>query len=116
MEDAKETLQKAGKNDRFYKDDKYVKTACGIAYNGVLKALDGYFLLKGIEKTKDRKSINYYYEILSRLDKRMLNNLHDAYEVLHLLGYYDGILNISIVENGISVAYNIIDKIKPSEA
>jgi hypothetical protein len=113
MENAKETLRKAGKAGRFYRDDKYVRTACGIAYNGVLKALDGYFSLKGIEKIKGRKSIHYYYENLSNLDKKTLNNLHDAYEVLHLSGYYDGIRNVSIVENGFGVAYDIIAKIKP---
>ena len=42
MDNAKETLLKAGKEDDIYKDEKYVKTACGIAFNGVLKALDGY--------------------------------------------------------------------------
>ena len=31
MENARETLQKAGKEDRFYIDKKYVKTACGTA-------------------------------------------------------------------------------------
>jgi hypothetical protein len=46
MENARETLQKAGKSGRYYTDDKYVKAAYGIAYNGVLKALDGYLLLK----------------------------------------------------------------------
>ena len=39
MDNAKDTLKKVSKED-YYKDDKYVKTACSIAYNGVLKALD----------------------------------------------------------------------------
>ena len=38
----------------FYLDDKYVKTACGNAYNGVLKALDGYFILKDVKKLRIR--------------------------------------------------------------
>lgn len=42
MENATETLKKAGKDGKYYKDEKYVKTACGTAYNGVLKALDIY--------------------------------------------------------------------------
>ncbi len=116
MNNAKETLQKAGKEGQFYKDDKYVKTACGIAYNGVLKALDGYLFLKGVEKTKGRKSINYYYEALGKLDRKMLISLHDAYEVLHLSGYYDGIRNVKIVQSGLELAYDIISKIKPVAA
>ena len=46
LQNARETLQKAGKEGNYYQDEKYVKTACGTAYNGVLKAIDGYFLLK----------------------------------------------------------------------
>ena len=38
MDNAKATLKSAGKEDDYYNDDKYVKTACGTAYNGVLKA------------------------------------------------------------------------------
>ncbi|MCL6102727.1 MAG: DUF5618 family protein, partial [Bacteroidetes bacterium] len=49
MDNAKETLKKAGKEDDLYQDSKYVKTASGIAYNAVLKALDGYFILKEVK-------------------------------------------------------------------
>jgi len=52
MDNAKETLKMAGKEDRFYNDKKYVKTACGTAYNGVLEALDGYFILKDVPKKR----------------------------------------------------------------
>ena len=62
MDNAKEVLEKAGKEYNYYIDDKYVKAACAIAYNGVLKALDDYFILKqsaSIKKGK-RKSKEYY--------------------------------------------------------
>ncbi|MDR0732744.1 MAG: DUF5618 family protein [Dysgonamonadaceae bacterium] len=84
MENAKENLKKAGKEYLFYKDRKYVRTACGTAYNGVLLALDAYLLLKGIKKTKGRKSIEYYYEQVSKLDKKLLQHVNSAYELLHL--------------------------------
>lgn len=115
MDNAKEILQKAGKEDEFYKDEKYVKTACGTAYNGVLKALDGYLLLKNVEKRKGRKSIEYYQKSVAKIDKKLLNYLNSAYEVLHLSGYYDGIKDVKIVTRGFEVAYSIIDKIKPDE-
>jgi hypothetical protein len=35
MDNAKETLQKANKEDDFYHDRKYVRTACGTAYKNV---------------------------------------------------------------------------------
>ncbi|MDR3219696.1 MAG: DUF5618 family protein [Dysgonamonadaceae bacterium] len=115
MHNAKETLQKAGKEDNYYNDRKYVKTACGIAYNGVLIALDTYLLLKGIAKTKGRKSIEYYCEQISKLDKKMLRQVNNAYEILHLSGYYDGIQDAIVVKRGFDEAYELIDRIKPMQ-
>ena len=58
IENARDTLKKAGKEGRYYLDDKYVKLACGIAYSGVLKALDGYLKLKEVEKRREGKALN----------------------------------------------------------
>ncbi|MDR1224830.1 MAG: DUF5618 family protein [Tannerella sp.] len=113
MENAKESLKKAGKEDHYYKDRKYVKTACGTAYSGILIALDAYLSLSGVKKTGRRKSIEYYCEQLGRLDKKMLRTVNNAYEILHLSGYYDGILDARVVKAGMDEAYGIIDKIKP---
>jgi hypothetical protein len=114
MDNAKETLKKAGKEDRFYIDKKYVKTACGTAYNAVLLALDGYLLLKGIEKKKGRKDIDFYKESVSCLDKKLLNYVEEAYNILHVYGYYDGIRDTKIISSGFEMAYVIINKIKPA--
>jgi len=114
MDNAKKTLKEAGKEDRFYKDEKYVKTACGTAYNGVLKALDGYFILKEIPKKKGRKDIDYYRSNITKIDKKLLDYLNDVYEVLHLSGYYDGIKNVKIITEGFDLAYEIIKNIKPN--
>jgi hypothetical protein len=46
MDNAKECLKKAKKEDDYYHDKKYVKMACGAAYSGVLIALDGFLRLK----------------------------------------------------------------------
>ena len=113
MDNAKETLKKADKEDSFYIDDKYVKTACGTAYNGVLKALDCYFLLKEILRKKGRKDIDYYKSTITKIDKKMLNYLNNVYEVLHLSGYYDGITDVKVVARGFELASDIIEKIKP---
>ncbi len=114
MDNAKETLKKAGKEDNRYKDDKYVKTACGIAYNGVLKALDGFFILKDIDKPKGRKSVEYYQFNVTKLDKKLMNYFSDTYKILHLYGYYDGITDSVVIQRGLQLAYEIIEKIKPS--
>ena len=113
MDNAKETLKKAGKEDKFYLDKKYVKTACGTAYNGVLTALDGYLILKEIKKPRGRKSIEYYQDSITKIDKKLLNYVNSAYEILHLVGYYDGNNTVSVIKEGFNMAYTIIDKIKP---
>lgn len=117
MDNAKETLKKAGKDGSLYKDAKYVKTACGTAYNGVLIAIDAIFLIKGVaELKKGRKSIEYYRENLKKIDNKALAILNTAYNVLHLDGYYDGVTYVKTIQSGFESAYEIIDKIKPAEA
>ena len=116
MDNANESLKKAGKDGEFYQDVKYVKTACGTAYNGVLLALDGYFLLKGIQSPKRRKSIEFYRNNVAKIDRKLMDYLNDTYEVLHLSGYYDGVKGVKVVQTGFEYAYVIINKIKPAEA
>jgi Domain of unknown function (DUF5618) len=62
IKNGKDTLKSAGKSDGYYIDVKYVRTACGTAYNGVLLALDYYLGSKGAiaPKYPKRKSIEWY--------------------------------------------------------
>jgi len=113
MDNAKETLKKAGKDGPFYKDDKYVKTACGTAYNCVLKALDGYFIIKNVKIPKRKKSIEFYRDNLAKKDRKLMNYLNNTYEILHLSGYYDGVTGIKVIQSGFEYAYEIISKLKP---
>ena len=116
MDNAKECLAKAKKEDIYYVDPKYVKMACGTAYSGLLLALDGLFELQGIPKPslKQRKSVEYYQSNIAQMDRKMLNQLNSAYEVLHLWGYYDGVKRVSIIKDGFDDAYRLIEKIKPA--
>ena len=113
IDNAKEQLKFAGKEEKFYKDEKYVKIACGAAYSGMLKALDFYFNFKGVPKRKGRKSIQYYQSELSKLDKKLLNHLNNAYYVLHLDGYYSGVKRIDTIDTGFDDALSIIAALKP---
>jgi hypothetical protein len=117
MDNARDCLKKAKKEDGFYNDQKYVRMACGTAYNGLLVALDGFFVLKGIHRpdSKKRKSIEYYQKNITGIDQKMLNGLNSAYKILHLWGYYDGIEKVTVVNDGFEEAYKIIEKIKPEE-
>ena len=115
MDNATECLKKAKKEDGYYSDQKYVRMACGTAYNGVLIALDGFFILKDIEipKGKERKSLEFYHNNLGKLDRKMLNTLNNVYKILHLCGYYDGIEDVSVVKRGLDDAYILINIINP---
>ena len=113
IENARLQLNQAGKEDKFYIDEKYVKSASGIAYSGMLKALDFLFDVKGVPKRKGRKSIEYYKSVLSGMDKKLLKHLNNGYEVLHLYGYYDGGSRIDSIEIGFDDAISIIEALKP---
>ncbi len=113
IDNARTALSLAGKEDKFYLDEKYVKSACGIAYSGLLKALDFLFDIKDVPKRRGRKSIFYYQEILSGMDKKLLKHLNNGYEVLHLYGYYDGGSKIETLETGLNDAVSIITALKP---
>jgi len=117
MDNARDCLKNAQKEGKYYRDPKYVKMACGAAYSGVLVALDGFSLLKGIHTSnskKLRKSIEYYQQNIGKIDRKMLDNLNVAYKILHLYGYYDGIESVDVVKAGFVEANKIIDKIKPA--
>jgi hypothetical protein len=115
MDNAKEALQKAKKEGKHYKDAKYVRTACGVAYSGVLLALDTYLILKEVAlPKKKRRSIEFYTGNIGKIDKKLLQCLNDVYDILHLSGYYDGILNAPVINEGLVNAYEIVNKIKPT--
>jgi hypothetical protein len=113
VDNANETLKLAGKDGKFYDDEKYVKSACGIAYLGILKALDFLFDIKGVPKKKGRKSIEYYQINLSGIDKKLLNSLNSAYTILHLDGYYSGYKKIEVIKSGFDDVISVITALKP---
>ncbi len=59
------------------------------------------------------KAIEYYQSTLSGIDKKLLNHLNDAYHILHLEGYYGGIKNIKIINDGFEIATLVINALKP---
>lgn len=106
LSNAKEILrEKAAKEDGFYKDRKYVKMAGHTAYSGVLVALDAVFG----KKTEGRKSVDWYKQELSVLDKKMLSTFMAAYDTLHLAMSYDGNLSAAVSREGIDLAEKLIN-------
>jgi hypothetical protein len=123
MANAKDVLQKAGFENGRYKDSKYVRMACGTAYNGVLIAIETWLKLKDVDfssiaaNKNKRKNIDFYKKNVAKRDGKLKDLLDDAYQILHLDGYYDGVLNANVIKEGFSAAKNIVSQIKPqSEA
>lgn len=112
MDNAKENLQKAGKDEGLYKDKKYVRTASGIAYNAILIVLDEYLKRKEGNSYKKAKSIEEYKSRLTNKDKKLLTLLVSAYDTLHLAGYYIGTTSVKTITSGFEDAYKIIEYIK----
>jgi hypothetical protein len=111
---AKDYLQKAGMDGGIYKDKKYVRTACGKAYNGVLAALDALADIKRVKVSKDsRKSIGFYRDLLCHNDK-LQTYLDTVYKNLHLSGYYDGNLDSAVIKSGFKYAKELISLVRPA--
>ncbi|MCL4537368.1 MAG: DUF5618 family protein, partial [Nitrospirae bacterium] len=60
LDNAKELLKKSPIEGNRYTDDKYVKSACGVAYLGVLKAIEESLINKGLTRKELPKKVEEY--------------------------------------------------------
>lgn len=112
IDNAKQILrEKALKEDKYYQDAKYVRMAGNTAYSGVLIALDE---MLGA-KRRGRKSVEWYKEELSKMDKKILTSFNIAYEALHLVMGYDGVLSAKIAAVGLEEAETIINWVETKQ-
>jgi uncharacterized protein (UPF0332 family) len=117
LENAKAILKTARIEDSTYTDGKPVQEACGTAYLAVLKAIDGYLLKKGVEERELPQSVDGYREMLRRYlmihNGRLLKEFDKLYKLLHIAGYYRGLLeDVTVVKDALKAAKIFIDKIK----
>ena len=115
LNNARELLKKAGRENGSYKDGKYVRTACGTAYLGSLLAVDAYLAKKGqpiLKKKGSRKNVDDYTKALTSLNKKVLHSFNAAYYVLHISGYYDGVLDSKIIHRGFEAYEELIEAAK----
>jgi hypothetical protein len=117
IDNAKEILNKSPIEDNRYADKKYVKSACGIAYLGVLEAINEYLLHRGLTKKELPKKVEEYEKVLkkyaSQHNGKLLREFDVLYEELHIAGYYRGNLyHTDAVKAVLKAAANFIDKLK----
>ncbi|GHS99101.1 hypothetical protein FACS1894139_10810 [Planctomycetales bacterium] len=115
LRNAEDTLKKAGQDGKSFLDRKYVSTACGTAYLGVLIAMDAMFQLRDVKPPKGnkRESIKYYLENAAKLDGKLVRDLNIVYRNLHIEGYYEGNLSVPTIRDGFDRTYEIIERICP---
>ena len=108
MANAEETIGKAkyDPETKSYTDNKYVRTAGNILWNGCLIALESVFHLR---KGKGRPSIDKYREAASKRDGKLLRFMNYGYDVLNLSMGYDGVESKKVCDAGFEVANDIID-------
>lgn len=116
LENAWEILKNAPVQEGIYTDVKYVKTACGVAYLGVLEAINDYLMSRGFLKKKLPKSVEAYREALrkylSPYDGRLLQMFESIYEELHISGYYrGGLRSVKAVQGALETAERFIQKL-----
>ncbi|MBI4690320.1 MAG: DUF5618 family protein [Nitrospirae bacterium] len=114
---AKELLNRSSIEDNRYVDDKYVKSACGVAYLGVLKAIEEHLLMKGLTKKELPKKVEEYRKALQKYvsvhNGKLLRQFDDVYDELHIAGYYRGNLHtVETVKGAFKTAKDFIQKLK----
>lgn len=117
IQNAKELLSKSPIENNRYADDKYVKSACGVAYLGVLKAIEELLLKKGLTKKELPKKVEEYRKALQKYvsvhNGKLLKEFDDIYDELHIAGYYRGNLHhVDIVKGALKGAKDFIGKLK----
>lgn len=100
-----------------YSDEKYVKSACGVTYLGVLKAIEESLLKKGLTKKELPKKVEEYRKALqkhaSAHNGKLIKEFDDLYDELHIAGYYRGNLHrVEVVKGVLKGAKEFIQKLK----
>jgi len=117
MANARETLKKSSIEDNVYTDVKYVKSAFGIAYLGVLEAINNCLRGRGLTERDLPGRIEEYQKALKKYggmhNGRLIRQFNVIYHELHTAGYYHGELrSANIVKDAFKNAEDFINKMK----
>jgi hypothetical protein len=117
LNNAREILKSVAVEDNTYTDIKPVREAFATAYLAVLEAINGYLgSKKGFTKKELPKSVDAYREILRKYmavyDGKLLREFEKLYDMLHIAGYYSGLLyDTDVVKDALKSARAFIEKI-----
>jgi superfamily II RNA helicase len=116
LENAKEILKSAPREDSIYTDIKLVREAFAIAYLAVLEVINEALINRGITKRELPKPVDAYRKAIRRYlavhDGKLLREFEMLYDALHIAGYYRGLIyNVDAVKDYIKAARTFIEKI-----
>lgn len=116
FENAKELLRKSPIDNDTYTDIKYVQEACGTAYLAVLKAIDEYLIKKGVASKDLPQSVEGYSDMLKKflsIHNGRLREFDKLYKMLHIAGYYRGLLeDVNVLKDAFRAAKTFIGKLR----
>lgn len=117
LNNAKEMLKAIPVEDNTYTDIKHVREAFGTAYLAVLEAINDHLLKKGLTKKDLPNSVDAYRKALQKHiivhDGKLLREFEKLYDMLHIAGYYRGLLyDVHVVKDALKAANTFIERIK----
>ena len=116
LNNAKEILKSVPVEDSTYADVKPVREAMGTAYLAVLEAIKEVLIKQGFTKKELPKSVEGYRKVLRKYvavrNGKVLREFEKLYDMLHIAGYYRGLLyDRDVVKDALKAARSFIDKI-----
>ena len=116
LNNAKEILKSVPVEGSTYTDVKPVREAMGTAYLAVLEAINEVLIKQGFTKKELPKSVEGYRKILRKYvavrNGKVLREFEKLYDMLHIAGYYRGLLyDRDVVKDALKAARSFIDKI-----
>jgi hypothetical protein len=117
LNNAKETLKLVPVEDNTYTDVKPVREALGTAYLAVLEAVNEYLVKQGFTKKELPKSVDGYRKALQKhiavRNGKLLREFEKLYDMLHIAGYYRGLLyDTDVVKDALKAARAFINKLE----
>ena len=107
LANAKEILRdKAKKDGEYYEDSKYTRMAGNCMWNGCLIALKPALGLT--VKRGQRLDIDDFKAAAAKRNKKLLHDVVEGYNIMHLSMGYDGTTAVSVISGGVKVMGNII--------
>ncbi len=115
LQNVRETLSKSPVEDNIYPDVKPVREAFGTAYLAMLEAINEALLKKGLTKKELPKSVDAYRKALKKYfgvyNGKLLREFESLYALLHIAGYYRGLLyRTSVVKDALKDTEEFIKK------